>query len=105
MDSPLTQARKASRDSRDCRRTIDALRAMGFPDDTFPALHHQHGSVARFYSFSRGVQQYRDDQNNHRVHQRLMYVLLSCSDATPPNQRNFQTLAEEAFKLIPPIHQ
>lgn len=103
MDSLLIQARKASRDSRDCRRTIDALRTMGFPDDAFPALHHQHGSVTRFYSFSEGVQQYRDDENNHRVHQRLMYVLLSCPDGALPRGKSFQTLAEEAVRLIPPI--
>lgn len=29
MDNLLTQARNACRDPRDCRRTIDALKAMG----------------------------------------------------------------------------
>ena len=103
MDSLLLQARKASRDSRDCRETIDRLRAIGFSDDAFRLLHHQHGSLARFYSFSEGVQRYRDDQNNHRVHQRLLYVLLSCPDGAPPNGKSFQALAEEAFRLIPPF--
>ena len=99
----MIEARKASRDPKDCLRTIDALRSMGFPDEAFPALHHQHGSVTRFHSFSEGVQRYRDDENNHRVHQRLLYVLLSCPDGVPPKGKSFQSLAEEAFKLIPPI--
>jgi hypothetical protein len=103
MDSLLTQSRKASRDPRDCRNTIDALRDMGFSDDSFPALHHQHGSSAVFYSYCGGVQRFREDDNNHRVHQRLTYVLLSCPGGAPPKAKSFQTLAEEAFRLIPSI--
>jgi hypothetical protein len=103
MDKLLIQSRKASRDSRDCRRTIDTLRGMGFGDEAFRKLHQFHGSVAGFYSFSETVQRYRDDKNNHRVHQRLMYVLLSCPNGTPPKGKTFQILAEEAFKLIPPV--
>jgi hypothetical protein len=103
MDDLLMQAIRASRDSRDCLRTIDALRSMGFGDDAFPALHHLHDSAVRFYNFSKGVQRYRDDKNNHRVHQRLMYVLLSCPDGTLPKGKSFRGLADEAFKLIPPI--
>lgn len=41
--------------------------------------------------------------NNHRVHQRLMYVLLSCQDGVPPKGKNFRALAEEAYRQIPPI--
>jgi hypothetical protein len=103
MDSLLIQALKASRDPRDCRKTMDALRRIGFGDDAFPALHHQHGSAVTFYKFSEGVQRYRDDKNNHRVHQRLAYVLLSCPDGVLPSRKSFQALAEEAYRLIPPI--
>lgn len=102
MDSLLIQTRTASRDPKDCLRTIDTLRAMGFGDEAFRRLHHQRGSIAEFYSFSEGVQRYRDDMNNHRVHQRLTYVLLSCPDGAPPKGKSFLTLAEEAFRLIPP---
>lgn len=103
MDSLLTQVRKATRDPKDCLRVIDTLRGMGFGEDAFRRLHHQSGSVARFYSFSEGVQRFRDDKNNHRVHQRLVYVLKSCENGDPPKGKSFLTLAEEAFKLIPPI--
>lgn len=103
MDSLLTQARNASRDPRDCHKTLDALRAIGFSDDAFSALHHQHGSAAAYSSYCEGVQRFRDDDNNHRVHQRLMYVLLSCPNGAPPKGKSFQTLAEEAFRLIPPV--
>ena len=79
MNSLLTQARKASRVSRDCRGTIDALQSMEFGEDSFTRLHHQSGSMAEFYRYSQSVQRFRDDKNNHRVHQRLKYVQLSCS--------------------------
>ena len=103
VDSLLIQARKASRDPRDCRRTIDILRGMGFGEDAFRRLHHMTASVGNFYSYCEGHQRFRDDNNNHRVHQRLMYVLLSCENGAPPKGKSFRTLAEEAFKLIPPM--
>ena len=101
MDSLLIRARKASRDPRDCRRTIDILRGMGFRDEAFRRLHSD--SMDGFYHYSKGVHRFRDDETNHRVHQRLMYVLLSCENGAPPKGKSFRTLAEEAFKLIPPM--
>ena len=101
MDSLLIQARKASPNPSDCRRTIDTL-PSGFGEDAFRLLHHQKGSVARFYRYSKGVKQFVDDGNNHRVHQRLTHVLLSCPDGAPPKGKSFQALAEAAFRLIPP---
>jgi hypothetical protein len=103
MDSPLIRAREATSDPRDCRKTIDALRDIGFRDDAFRALHHQHGSAARFYSYCGGVRLFEEDRNNHRVHQRLVYVLLACPGAALPKGTSFLTLAEEAFRLIPPV--
>jgi hypothetical protein len=100
MNSLLIEARKASRDSRDCRRTIDILRAKGFGEDAFRRLHSD--TMHGFYRFSEGVHRFRDDETNHRVHQRLKYVLLSCPDGAPPKGKSFQTLAEEAYKQIPP---
>ena len=103
MNSLLIQARKASRDPSDCRRTIDTLRGMGFSQDAFRRLHHQQGSMAEFYSYSENIQRFRNDENNHRVHQRLMYVLLSCPAGALPKGKSFQTLAEEAVRLIRPV--
>lgn len=74
-----------------------------FDQEAFAALHHMQGRMSTCYGFSKGVQQFRDDGNNHRVHQKLLYVLLSCPDGTPPKGMTFETLAEEAFRLIPPI--
>lgn len=102
MNSLVTQARNASADPRDCRRTIDTLQAMGFGEDAFRRLHHQNSKAARFYRYSDGIQRFEEDGNNQRVHQRLMYVLLSCPDGTPPKGKSFQTLAEEAYQQIPP---
>ena len=101
MDNPLSQARQASRDPRDCRRTIDTLRGMGFGDDAFRRLHTD--SMDGFYGYCEGVRRFLDDGTNHRVHQRLLYVLLSCPDDTPPKGMTFETLAEDAYRKIPPI--
>jgi len=106
MDSLLTQARKASRDPKECRKTMDALRVIGFFDDggrAFKQLHHQGGSETRFYSYCGGVGLFNDDDNNHRVHQRLKFVKLSCPDGVPPKGKSFQNLAKEAVGLIPPV--
>jgi hypothetical protein len=101
MESPLIQVRKASRDSGECRQTIDALQAMGFGENAFRRLHSD--SMDGFYGYCTRVNRFVDDETNHRVHQRLTYVLLSCPDGAPPKGKSFLTLAEEAFKLIPPI--
>lgn len=103
MDSLLLQARNASRDARECRKTMDALKRIGFNENAFRLLHHQRGSIATFYGYREGVQRYRDDGNNHRVHQRLKYVLLSCPEGVLPKSRSFRCLAGEAVRLIPPI--
>jgi hypothetical protein len=44
-----------------------------------------------------------DEGNNHRVHQRLRYVLLSCLNDAQSKGKSFLTLAEEAYQEIPPI--
>jgi hypothetical protein len=103
MDSLAIQARKASQDPSDCRRAIDSLRSIGFGEDAFRGLHHQRGSMAEFYSYTESIRQFVEDGNNHRVHQRLIFVLLSCLDGVPPKGKNFQALADEAYRLIPPV--
>jgi hypothetical protein len=103
MNSLVMEARKASRDSVDCRRTINTLQAMGFSDDAFRRLHRQGSRMADFYGYSKTVQRFEDDKNNHRVHQRLRHVLLSCPNSTLPMGKSFLALAEDAFKLIPPV--
>src|SRR5271165_1908125 len=105
MNNPKNQALQASRDPKECGETIDALRAIGFFDDggnAFKQLHHQGGSATRFSTYSKSVEQFEEDGNNHRVHQRLMYVLLSCPGGAPPKGKSFQTLAGEAYQQIPP---
>ena len=103
MNRLVTEARQASPDPTDCRKTIDTLQAMGFGQDAFKRLHHQNGGMAEFYSYSESVQRFREDANNHRVHQRLVYIQLSCPAGGPPKGKTFQTLAEEAYRLIPPV--
>jgi len=102
MNNLLLQARTAARDPKECRRAIDAPRGIGFGDKAFRRLHHLHDSMAGFYRFSESVQRFRDDGNNHRVHQRLTYVLLTYPGGVPPKGKTFQALAEEAFKQILP---
>lgn len=101
MHSLLIQARKASRDPEDCRKTIDALRSLGFDDAAFRRLHHQRGGMQRFCAYAKGIRFFEEDGNNHRVHQ--TYVLLACPDGAPPRGRSLWGLAEEAYCQIPPI--
>lgn len=103
MDTQLDQSRNASRDPRDCRETIDALRRIGFGDDAFRLLHPFRATLSGFYDYSKKVQVFDEDGNNHRIHQRLVYVLLSCPTGAPPKGKSFDALAEEAFRLIPPV--
>jgi hypothetical protein len=103
MDDLLNQARKASRDSEECRETMTALEAIMFDRNAFPKLHHLADSMDGFYRYCGTIKEFRRDDNNHRVHQRLRYVLLSCRNRKPPDGKSFQSLALEAFRLIPPI--
>ena len=64
MNSLLIRAWKASRDPRDCRKTIDTLQRMGFDDEEFRRLHSD--SMDGFYRYSKGVHRFRDDETNHR---------------------------------------
>lgn len=101
MENLLSHARQASRDSKECRSTIDALRSMGFGDDAFSALHHQNGSATVFYAYCKSVHRFTNDGNNHCVHQRLTYVLLSCSGGVLPQGMSFKALAKESVKKLP----
>ena len=101
MHDLTQQAKTASADPQECRGTIIALRKLGFCDDAFRVLHHLSDSMERFYSYSKGVTKFQNDGNNHRVHQRLMYVLLSCPGGGPPQGKSFQALAQEACGEIP----
>lgn len=103
MNGQLIQARKASQDPSDCRTAIDSLRSIGFGEDAFRGLHHQRGSMAEFYTYTESIRQFVEDGNNHRVHQRLIYVLLSCPAGAPSKGKSYQILAEEAYRLIPPV--
>jgi hypothetical protein len=98
----LDEARAASANTTDVRRTIERLTGMGFKNDAFKTLHHLKGTINTFTNYSRG-RSFILDGNNHRVHQRLTYVLLSCPAGAPPKGKSFQALAKEAFRLIPPI--
>lgn len=49
MDNLLIQARKASRDSGGCRRTIDTLRGMGFGDDAFNRLFPSQDEIDKIF--------------------------------------------------------
>ncbi len=98
MGSLIAEARKASRDSDECRKTIEKLRSMGFSDAAFRLLHPD--SMNGFYSYSTGVKRFRKDETNRRVHQRLMYVLLSYRDDALSRGRSFEALAKDARSLI-----
>jgi hypothetical protein len=108
MDSLLIQARKANNNPLDCLDTIEALKSMKFDNAAFELLHrnkklHVRDSMDGFTRYCKGRKGvFHNDATNHRVHQRLTYVLLSRQN-DPSKGKSFQSLAEEAFRLIPPI--
>ena len=84
---------------------MDTLKAMrsrndAFGEGAFSRLHSD--TMDGFYRYCEEHQRFRDDETNHRVHQRLRYVLLSCPDGAAPKGKTFRSLAEEAFRLIQP---
>jgi hypothetical protein len=99
----LDEAKKASRDTSECRRTIDALVLLGFDDEAFQQIHTD--SIHGFYEYSKHVLRFKEDETNHRVHQRLMYIRLSCPNGVPPKGKSFLSLAGEARKLITPFKE
>jgi hypothetical protein len=82
---------------------IERLRKMKFDNDSFGQLHHLHGSMDGFEKYARKVASFQEDGNNHRVHKRMLFVLDSCANGTPPPGKTFAALAEEAMRSIPPI--
>ena len=85
------------------------MKHLRFRNAAFELLHRDRalrpcGTMGEFISYCEGLKRlFHHDETNHRVHQRLKYVLLSCPDGAPPMGKSFQMLAEEAFRLIPPI--
>ncbi len=102
MDDLIAEARKASANPKECRDTIDRLRRMGFGAE-FKQLHHLSDTADGFYRYSKGISRFRGDGNNHRLHQRLMFVLLSCLDGATPTEARFHALVEEANRAFPPV--
>jgi hypothetical protein len=109
MENLLLQARRASNNPLDCLETIGTLKRMKFDSASFELLHRNRRLLSRggmdvFIKYCKDRKRlFRIDATNHRVHQRLRYVLLSCPGGDLPKGKSFQVLAEEAFHVIPPI--
>jgi uncharacterized protein (TIGR02452 family) len=103
MTGVFQEAKRASANPADARRTITDLKAIGFPYDAFELLHHLRDNIDSFCKYSSNIRRFEEDGNNHRVHQRLKYVLLSCPAGTRPSPERFVALAQEAWQKIPPV--
>ncbi len=94
-------ANKNEIDPRSTLELLKRLKCLGLDDKAFRRLHHLQGSIAGFGKYCENTQRFREDGNNHRVHQRLRYVLSAYLDCKPPKGKNFERLAIEAMTLIP----
>ena len=86
-------------------RLLDDLRKIGLDDDAFWQLHHkklkgERETIRGFHSYCLKTQSFKPDQNNWRVHQRLLTLLRACT-ANPAV--NFSDLAQQAFRNMPPV--
>jgi hypothetical protein len=88
---------------------IYRLKQLHFDDDedAFWRLHHwrlkaRRARLEAFRGYIGEFSSYQLDGDNHRVHQRLSYVLDECHGGSYPPQRTFADLADEAFHKIPP---
>jgi hypothetical protein len=84
-------------------KLIEHLKALGFDDEAFRLLHHFQGSMNSFERHARIVTSFHEDGNNHRVRNRLEFVLGSCTNGLPPKGEIFASLARESKRRIPPI--
>jgi hypothetical protein len=110
VENFLSRAGAVSPDPQKCRKIIEDLRRLGFDEGAFRRLHHWRDKVERqrhknwlsaFYKYCGEVKTFREDNSNHWVQQRLTYVLLSGTRASTVKNERFETLAEEAYRLIP----
>jgi hypothetical protein len=94
-------------DPQDTLELITKLRRFSFHDEDFKLRHHwgARGELKKFVNYCNEDQERRFqlDGNNHRLHQRLKYVLESCQNGKLNRSKSFAHLAEEACKEFPPL--
>lgn len=90
-------------DPKDAVELISFLSAHGLDNDSFCRLHHLRGKMEGFSKYCARIHYFQEDGNNFRVFQRLLRVKARCNQGSPPSGETFASLAEEAFRTIPPV--
>jgi hypothetical protein len=99
---------RASSSGIDPKETLGILKKLqpfGFGDTEFSLLHQwgSKGSLTRFRNYCREKQWFRVDDSNHRLHQRLAFVLSRCEGGALHKGKTFASLATEAFQQFPKV--
>ena len=89
------------------KRTIELLeklRGLGLSDDEFQILHHQSwATIESMIRYCRKTGSFRAGDNNHKVRERLEYILSALERQEHPaaTTARLATLAQEAVRRIP----
>jgi hypothetical protein len=92
-------------DPQDTLRIIKKLKSFGFEDEEFWLVHQwgRRGRLSAFRKHCNETQRFREDENNHRLHERLAFVLALCEAGALNRGKTFEMLAVEAFHEHPKI--
>lgn len=82
---------------------LDELQDLGLDDPLFSMrLHHLGDSFNGFHAFCAGkVNDFRKDQCNQLLHDRLAFIRAQCKEGKLPLGRSMVDLVEEARKMVP----
>ena len=90
-------------------RLLDRLVGMGLTNGAFALLHHrrergERETILGFHTYCAGLQGRFRTASNRLVHERLVYVLTGRLRSTEGSERgiDFETLADRAYRAIPP---
>ena len=87
----------------DPKDTLDLLKKLEGPefgDAEFWQVHHFHGALSTFRTYCHKVEAFQEDQNNHRLHRRLEYVLRAYEHGMH-RSKSFAAIVGEAFTKHP----
>jgi hypothetical protein len=90
-------------DPKDTLEIIRKLGPFGFGDPEFRLVHHwgRRGRLSAFRKHCNKTQWFRGDDNNHRLHERLVFILSCCEAGARNRGKTFETLAVNAFDKHP----
>jgi hypothetical protein len=81
-------------DPKDTLEIIRKLGSFGFGDVEFRLVHHwrRRGRLAAFRKHCNESEWFREDENNQRLHERLVFMLTCCEAGVLNRGETFETL-------------